>query len=489
MSTFEVLGSFLVLALVARQVLKKRQNIPLPPGPPADPLIGHLRILPDFDTLAEVLHEWSRKYGDVFSLRVPGKTIVVLNSEKAASDLLEKRSAIYSDRVRMGYYDNIGWGDATVFVSYGPFLSQQRKLYVEAFGKNVVSEYQSVQEREANTMLRGFLDSPKDFERHIQRYAGGIVTDIGYGHHIASFNDEFFDVGERMVKTIGMATTPIARLPSWFPGAWFVKFIEETKPFMDVQMVAGTARPSFTAKYIEAMYGKPHNAEQERALRLAAAMIYAGEVETERTLHAVTIFIAAMLLHPEVQQKAQEEIDRVVGRDRLPDLNDRDSLPYLQCVINETSRWHPVVPFGIPHQSTADDVYNGMFIPKGSIILANSRSMTWDEKNYHEPHKLKPERFLPKPEGAGEVYSANTVFGWGRRICAGRYLAENNVWMAAARILAVYTISPVKDAEGRATMPDIKFRTSTVRHPEPFPCDIQPRDEKARNLTLFSSQD
>lgn len=68
MSTFDVLGSFLVLALVARQVLKKRQNIPLPPGPPADPLIGHLRILPDFDTLAEVLHEWSRKYGECYRI-------------------------------------------------------------------------------------------------------------------------------------------------------------------------------------------------------------------------------------------------------------------------------------------------------------------------------------------------------------------------------------------------------------------------------------
>ena len=101
--------------------LQKKQKLPLPPGPPGEPLIGHLRKLPDDQNRAEVFYEWSLKYGvpvllrrlpvielftgEVFSLRVPGKTMIVLNTEKAAVDLLEKRGAIYSDRVRLGYYD------------------------------------------------------------------------------------------------------------------------------------------------------------------------------------------------------------------------------------------------------------------------------------------------------------------------------------------------------------------------------------------------
>ncbi|KAI0092996.1 cytochrome P450 [Irpex rosettiformis] len=506
MSSLTFLGGVLLCAIVARLALKTRRKLPLPPSPPADPLIGHLRTFPDPQTTAETFYDWSLKYGDVFSLRVPGKTIVVLNSEKAASDLLEKRSAIYSDRSRLGYYDNVGWGDSVIFASYGPFHNQQRKMFHDAFGKNVVSEYRAVQEKEANILLKGLLDNPNDFDRHASRFAGGVVSDVGYGQHIDSFDSEFFSVGERFIKVASAATTPslldlhpvFANLPSWAPGAWYIKFIKETKSFMDAiiydnyqkvveEMQTGTARPSFVSRHLEAMFGHKQDAEKERALKLAAGMIFAAGFET--TWHAVTIFIAAMLLHPEAQQKAQKEIDEVIGRNRLPDLNDRDSLPYVQCVINEVMRWQPVTPFGLPHRLMVDDTYNGMFIPKGSVIIANTRSMTWDEEKFHEPQQFKPERFLPKPEGAGEIYPTNAIFGWGRRVCAGRHLAEGSLWTAAARILAVFSVSPITDAEGRAIKPDIKFRTILTRHTEPFECDIRPRDERARKLILDSSQD
>ncbi|KAI0093005.1 cytochrome P450 [Irpex rosettiformis] len=196
-----------------------------------------------------------------------------------------------------------------------------------------------------------------------------------------------------------------------------------------------------------------------------------------------------MLLHPEVQKKAQEEIDRVIRRDRLPELSDHGSLTYLQCVMDETMRWQPVLPIGIPHQTTADDTYRGMHIPKGAIIVANSRGLTWDETKFHDPRSFKPERFLPKPDGAGEVPSPNTVYGWGRRICAGRFLADNSVWIAMARILAVFSITPLKDAEGHLMKPDVKFTTEMTRHVKPFKCDILPRDEKARLLIINASLD
>lgn len=79
-----------------------------------------------------------------------------------------------------------------------------------------------------------------------------------------------------------------------------------------------------------------------------------------------------MVTSPEVQAKAHAELDRVIGRDRLPDLDDRDSLPYIDAICKETLRTHPVVPIGIPHKATAEDEYNGMHIPGGSIVIANA---------------------------------------------------------------------------------------------------------------------
>lgn len=126
MTTVTVVSCIVLFALAARLVTRKRSNLPLPPGPPADPLLGHLRIIPDPETRAETFHEWSKQYGvfaiprwmlaelivvtigiigDVLSLKLPGKTLIILNSEKAALDLLERRSAIYSDRPRFPFYD------------------------------------------------------------------------------------------------------------------------------------------------------------------------------------------------------------------------------------------------------------------------------------------------------------------------------------------------------------------------------------------------
>jgi cytochrome P450 len=79
-----------------------------------------------------------------------------------------------------------------------------------------------------------------------------------------------------------------------------------------------------------------------------------------------------MIIHPDVQLKAQEELDKVIGRGRLPDLEDRESLPYTSALLKEVLRWQPVVPLGVPHGAIVDDEYKGMRIPKGSVVNPNA---------------------------------------------------------------------------------------------------------------------
>lgn len=85
------------------------------------------------------------------------------------------------------------------------------------------------------------------------------------------------------------------------------------------------------------------------------------------------LFVACMLVNPEIQRKGQAEVDRVIGHGRLPDFTDRDSLPYVECIVQETMRWNPVLPLSVPHKSVAEDVYRGMYIPKEATIIANSK--------------------------------------------------------------------------------------------------------------------
>jgi cytochrome P450 len=86
---------------------------------------------------------------------------------------------------------------------------------------------------------------------------------------------------------------------------------------------------------------------------------------------SLSSFFLALKLYPEVQRTAQEEIDRVVGADRLPNYEDRESLAYVDAVVKEVLRWHPIGPMGLPHKTDEDDVLDGYLIPKGALLLPN----------------------------------------------------------------------------------------------------------------------
>jgi cytochrome P450 len=91
-----------------------------------------------------------------------------------------------------------------------------------------------------------------------------------------------------------------------------------------------------------------------------------------QTVASIQAFLLAMSLYPDVQAKAQAEIDRVVGPRRLPTFSDRENLPYIDAIVKETVRWHTVAPVAVPHKADEDDVFHGYFIPKGAILIANS---------------------------------------------------------------------------------------------------------------------
>ena len=90
-----------------------------------------------------------------------------------------------------------------------------------------------------------------------------------------------------------------------------------------------------------------------------------------QTVSALGSFFLAMVLNPDVQRKAQRELDQVVGPHRLPDFSDQPSLPYVDAIVKETLRWHPVLPLGIPHCNVEDDELDGCFVPAGTVIICN----------------------------------------------------------------------------------------------------------------------
>jgi cytochrome P450 len=146
-----------------------------------------------------------------------------------------------------------------------------------------------------------------------------------------------------------------------------------------------------------------------------------------------------MLAYPSVQARAHAELDEVVGRARPPTFVDIPFLPYIRAIVKETLRWSPSVPFGVAHALTADEWYEGMFIPKGTICLPNIRVLNSDPEVFgHNAAEFDPTRYLDEKgqvkaiEDRGEGHMS---FGFGRRVCPGRYFAEETLLIDFATLL------------------------------------------------------
>jgi cytochrome P450 len=270
-------------------------------------------------------------------------------------------------------------------------------------------------------------------------------------------------------------------MPSWFPGAslkrrarkWRLvvdNALQMTRDKMKGELASGTVAPSVAANMISKLDQNSTELDLLAAEGVPATM-YIGGIAT--TVTALETFILAMTLYPEVQRKAQAEIDSVVGNSRLPDFSDQDALPYVQAVLKEVLRWHPVTPLCFSHRAMKSDIYEGHSIPAGSIIIPNVWGMLHDPNIFTEPDRFYPERWF-SPNVPDFPIQA---FGFGARQCPGRVFAQRSLWANIAGILAVFDIVPTEDGP-----PEKKFLSGLISYVKPFRCYIHPRSEAAASL-------
>ncbi|KAF9456701.1 cytochrome P450 [Collybia nuda] len=481
---------------------KTRNVVPLPPGPPGDPIIGHIRLIPP-ENQETLFYKWGKIYGDVIHLRLLGQPVIVLNSIQAAMDLLDKRGAIYSDRPPFLTFKLMGWKSVVTLMRYGTRFQRHRRMLQQCFSMKQCIEYRTIQLGESRTLLQNLLANSDNRDDSVRRFATAIIIRVTFGHQITTDNDPYVKIADGIGYALGNAGSPGASavdyfpflqyFPSWFPGAYYAGFARDNKPVVDTlydyplrevsrQMVEGKAKPSFLATQLEAHNrGGSDFPNTLEDIKGAASAVYGAGVDT--IWSTLSMFFLAMVLYPEHQARAQKEIDSVIGSDRLPEFEDRPSLPYVECLLKETLRWNSAAPLGVPHRSLEDDIYKGMFIPKGSLVIANTRGITLDENVYSDAAAFNPARFLPKPSGHGEPFPEG-AFGFGRRICPGRHLADASLWIVMVSVLATLDISKVVDDKGREITPEVVFTSGITSHPYPFRCSIQPRSDASRVLIV-----
>ncbi|KAI7776161.1 hypothetical protein LA080_005783 [Diaporthe eres] len=379
--------SNLILAIVAYAavrivlLLRKSKPYPLPPGPRPWPVLGNITDMPK--TGVREWEFWLKHkdlYGPISSVTALGTTIVVLNSPDVAYELLDKRSLIYSSRPFLLFGNEMcGWGDLLATQSYNErFRSYRRPIHALVGTKAGVLRYNELQEVEVHRFLLRVLNNPTKLLDHIRTEAGAIILKMAYGYTIEPHKrDPLVDVADAALLQFSAATVPgawlvdtiplLRHLPQWAPGAEFQKtavkwkatlteLAERPMQFVRKQMKEQHYEPS----YVSALYEKADgnfSAEDEHVFKFSAASLYTGGADT--SVSSMATFFLAMMLYPQVQHKAREEIDRVVGDRRLPNVRDRDSLPYVEAVLKEVFRWHPIAPMGLPYEVTEDDICKG----------------------------------------------------------------------------------------------------------------------------------
>ncbi|OKP05847.1 O-methylsterigmatocystin oxidoreductase [Penicillium subrubescens] len=358
--------------------------------------------------------------------------------------------------------------------------------------ETAIAQYNSLQEIEVHRfllrVLLRFLQDPSKLSQHVQTEAGAVILKIAYGYSIEQHTrDPLVDMANLALERFSLAGTPVVWLVDMVPIREFYlhstydedldidshfyrqewkKQLENVvdKPYAFVQrrMNSGKFQPSYLSNLFKASGYPLVGSEEEIIAKWTAGSLYTGGADT--TVSSIETFFLAMTLFPGVQRKAQEEIDQVLGG-RLPTVADRGKLPYADAIVKEALRWHPVAPMGIPHVSVEDDLLNGFYIPKGSLIMPNIWALTHDSEVYHDPMVFKPERFLGIDGREPEMDPHAVVFGFGRRVCP-----VSNVDKACE--------------DGKEVEVKPEFQAGVISHPVPWKFNVTTRSPAHEALIL-----
>lgn len=332
------------------------------------------------------------------------------------------------------------------------------------------------------------------------RTAASTVLRITYGYNAQTNETDRPDVLVKLIDQVMLNFTKAALPGAWlvdlvpalrhipdnFPGAAFKKHARNWREtietaaiipyhFVRERMASEKYDPSYVSRLVEQLTaeGDKLSHEDEQAIIWTATTLYGAAADT--TVISLTAFTLAMVQFPHVQRKAQEELDRVVGKGKLPTMADRDNLPYIDALIKEVSRWWPTAGMGFPHTATEDITYEGYFIPKDAVIMPAVWAFTRDEELHPNPEVFDPERYLSprdEPDPRAET------FGYGRRGCPGKYFAHTNLFVTIAQILAVFDILRPLDKEGKEVEVVARRLPGLLTYASDFEVRFEPRSEK-----------
>lgn len=466
MSTVFVI-TLLLLLLTLVQALRRRTNqslwLPLPPGPPALPIITHLYLFRG--PLHRRLTRLATCYGDVFRLQFGAKRVVVVSSAQAAEECLCVHDITFANRPQLPTGKIVSYDWSTMgTASYGDYWRNIRRIGVtELLSAYRVQQYADVHTRMSRSMARRLYRSAAGgsrarvelksrlFELLMNILTSMICARTYYttdGVETLEVTEEvqwFRTIVEETMTLIGPSSVwdYMPSLVRWLDIGGYgrrllqlresrTKFVEGLIEDERKKMEEGT-QPGRTMirALLDLQQKDPEDCSDKLIRSLCISALEAGSSTSADTIEWA---MSLMLNNPMVMVKARDEIDAYIGKPiRLVEAADLINLQYLRCVILETLRLHPPTPLLVPHESSIDCTVGGFHIPKGTMLLVNTSAIHRDPKLWDKPTNFIPERF----EGE-KVEGMAMPFGMGRRRCPAENLGMQMVGLALGTMIQCF---------------------------------------------------
>lgn len=340
-------------------------------------------------------------------------------------------------------------------------------------GSHIVGQFISFQSDEGRVLVRDLMQAPENLVFAVERYSVSVVSIVGWGRRIDSVNDIVAQIALSIMEGVDLVVPCyhlvdvlpwLLKAPKWLYAAPHNLMAASTMGmnwFFNLAQEASGREDNFSKRLLQE--NTEHQLSREEIGAITGSLI-GGGVDT--TSGSILTFILAMCAFPEVQKKAHEELDRVIGQDREPTVEDERNLPYVLALVQEVLRWRTVTILGaLPHSPIEDDVYREYKIPKGTPIHGNLWAIHRHPREFPAPDSFRPERYLNGLERPYPNAKGHNAFGWGRRQCSGQPLAEQGLRMTIVRLLWSFEILPGLTPAVILELPSCQHRNTLTSGP------------------------
>ncbi|NXT90504.1 CP2J2 protein, partial [Anhinga rufa] len=483
--SFQMLLVFLIVFLLVADYMKHRKPKHFPPSPFSFPFVGHIHLL-NFSNPQIMVQKLIEKYGDIFSVQLGSTSFVVVNGLHKIKEVLVNQGENFIDRPQIPLDREI-FSKMGLVSSNGHLWKQQRRFTLTTlrnFGLGKRSLEKRIQE-ECRCLVDVFGDEQgKPFNPHfiINNAVSNIICSVTFGNRFDYHDEDFQRLLQLLDEIVSLHGTVMSQLYNSFPS--IIKFLPGSHQtiFKNWRLLKSFVKEKinkhkedwnssesrdFIDSYLQeiAKDNSDGSFQEENLVACTLDLLLAGTETTSTTIRWALLYMA---LYPEIQARAQAEIDTVIGQARQPALEDRSNMPYTNAVIHEVQRKANIIPFNVPRLTVKDTVLDGFHIPKGTVLITNLTSVLFDKNEWETPDTFNPGHFLK--DGQFWKRESFVPFSIGKRACLGEVLARSELFLFFTALLQKFTFRAPPD-----TTLSLQFKLGITIAPQPYKICAMPR--------------